>query len=513
LRLLPRVAVLIAVAALFALAFAASAQAAFPGLNGKIAFERTCCGFFLVESPPRGLSPFRSGIWTMNPDGSVAVNLSNPANDDLLPAWSADGKRLAFTEVNQRTSNGQIWTMNGDGSDPKNLSNDPSKDDAHAAWSPDGSKIVFTRNGSELWVMNSDGSGQHRLIAPPSGQDDGHPAWSPDGSKIAFDRSGQIYVVSADGSGTPTKLSNNAADGDSRPNWAPDGSKIVFGKVPGKNVFMNGSAIWIMGPDGSGPKALTKGSGFCDPGSSDAEPAFSPDGTMITFVRVLTGCAQNKPSGGRIWVMGSNASNPRAVSNPSIDASDTKPDWQPLANVISVAEIPPCTTTGAVSVSVSDPTGFKSGPKAVHFRFDGGAEQTATTTANAATIIVPAGRHALEYWGENQVGDQEASHHTASVLVDQTRPHLVILRDQHRATFRRGELATVTIKVTDSGGSGLTRNPSRRRLRVSTLRLGTHTVRATATDGCGNAATASLRYRVATLAVAHRRVVRPRFTG
>jgi hypothetical protein len=211
--------------------------------------------------------------------------------------------------------------------------------------------------------------------------------------------------------------------------------------------------------------------------------------------------------------MGSDASNPRAVSNPSIDASDTKPDWQPLANVISVAEIPPCTTTGAISVSVSDPTGFKSGPKAVHFRFDGGAEQTATTTGNAATIIVPAGRHALEYWGENQAGDQEATHHTATVQVDRTRPHVVIVRDQHRATFRRGQLATVTIRATDAGGSGLVRNPSRRHLRVSTAGLGTHTVRATATDACGNRATAALRYRVVRAAVLHRRVVRPRFTG
>jgi hypothetical protein len=150
----------------------------------------------------------------------------------------------------------------------------------------------------------------------------------------------------------------------------------------------------------------------------------------------------------------------------------------------------------------------------VHYRLDFGAEQVATTDGGTtATIPVPAGRHELEYWGQNQAGDQEAAHHNVVVTVDQTRPSVVILRDQGRSTFRRGQFASVTIRANDTGGAGLVRNPSRRRLRVSTFGLGVHTVRATATDACGNTATARLTYRVVRSAVAHRRVVRPRFTG
>jgi hypothetical protein len=184
-----------------------------------------------------------------------------------------------------------------------------------------------------------------------------------------------------------------------------------------------------------------------------------------------------------------------------------------VANVVSTAQIPPCSTTGAVTVTIGDTTGFKSSPRGVQYRLDFGPEQVATTDGGTtATIPVPAGRHELEYWGQNQAGDQERVHHNVVVTVDQTSPTVVILRDQGRATFRRGQFASVTIRASDPGGT-LVRNPSRRRLRVSTARLGTHTVRATATDACGNTATARLTYRVVRSAVSPRRVVRPRFTG
>ena len=58
---------------------------------------------------------------------------------------------------------------------------------AAPAWSPDGRKIAFVsdRDGnSEIYVMNADGSGQRRLTRNPAY--DADPAWSPDGRTIAF---------------------------------------------------------------------------------------------------------------------------------------------------------------------------------------------------------------------------------------------------------------------------------------------------------------------------------------
>lgn len=86
----------------------------------------------------------------------------------------------------------------------------------------------------------------------------------------------------------------------------------------------------------------------------------------------------------------------------------------------SAARIPACSPTGIVSVSVTDSVGT-TGAKVVHYRIDGGAEQTVATPAgnpSAANVAVPNGTHTLEYWGEDEYANRETQHHTASVTVD-----------------------------------------------------------------------------------------------
>ncbi len=92
--------------------------------------------------------------------------------------------------------------MNIDGTDVTRLTaNTAGADDISPAWSPDGSRIAFTaiRSGDapSIYVMNPDGSNRVRLTT--SGYDY-IPAWSPDGTKIAFDRGTDVYVMNADGS-------------------------------------------------------------------------------------------------------------------------------------------------------------------------------------------------------------------------------------------------------------------------------------------------------------------------
>src|SRR3954447_22172523 len=109
----------------------ATAHATFPGDNGKIAFARG------------------GDIWTMNPDGSGQVNLTNDASTQGSPAWSPDGTRIAFEEA------GKIWTMKADGTD-RVLSDDGGAivNRRDPAYSPDMTKIVFT-NGAALFTMNA----------------------------------------------------------------------------------------------------------------------------------------------------------------------------------------------------------------------------------------------------------------------------------------------------------------------------------------------------------------------
>src|SRR5229473_3031682 len=139
--------------------------------------------------------------------------------------------------------------------------------DFQPAWSPDGKKIAFTSMG-EVYVMNADGSNPTRLTNDPAGGS--APAWSPDGKKIAFTSMAEVYVMNADGS-SPTRLTYSRPDWDSADQaaWSPDGSKIAltrasFGYCDPDGVCSGSGAtlvISVINADGTGIHDLASGSG------------------------------------------------------------------------------------------------------------------------------------------------------------------------------------------------------------------------------------------------------------
>lgn len=150
------------------------------------------------------------GRYLVRTDGSGARRLPYIP---LTAVWSPDGRRIAFTRERGRTGPGpccyhapaDIYVMNADGSGTRKLTHN-ARNNAEPAWSPDGRKIAFrsTRNGNrDIYVMNADGSGKRDLTRHPA--QDGSPSWSPDGRRIAFlsDRDGRLeaHVMNADGSG------------------------------------------------------------------------------------------------------------------------------------------------------------------------------------------------------------------------------------------------------------------------------------------------------------------------
>ena len=141
------------------------------------------------------------------------------------PRWSPDGKRLAFSATALGSGSNRVVIVNVDGTastafTPVGASYDPS-------WSPDGTQLVFSRSrdgsGSartfELVVSDVTGSNVRVVVSLPEYATE--PTWSPDGRRILFSSSGGLRVVNIDGSQLTRVTSTPEGSWDRAPAWIP----------------------------------------------------------------------------------------------------------------------------------------------------------------------------------------------------------------------------------------------------------------------------------------------------
>jgi Tol biopolymer transport system component len=258
-----------------------SVTGTFPGRNGEIVFASL---------------RVRNGPWqlyVMRPDGTRQRPVTGAAGSAASPAWSPDGKWIAFLGDSKKICP-YVELMRVDGTGLRRLTHDrgcyyP------PAWSPDGTRIAFLRAltpvGGKIPVfalgtINVNGSGL-RVFAHGSGLD-GDPVWSPDGTTIAFVRSWPqaIWLMDADGTNqrqlTLPPQKPYEQDQDAYPTWSPDGNWIAFSRAHEPHMDKTGSTryredIYLIQPDGTGLRRLTRLDG------ANTSPAWSPDGKRIAF--------------------------------------------------------------------------------------------------------------------------------------------------------------------------------------------------------------------------------------
>jgi Tol biopolymer transport system component len=113
----------------------------------------------------------------MNADGSQQTQLTHSGvTNDEVPDWSPDGRHIAYEEGDP--PNGRIWVMSSDGTGNHQLTAGPGSDFG-PAWSPDGTEIAFVSDlghgDRSVYTMRKDGSDIHRVIPIPLTEN--VPAW------------------------------------------------------------------------------------------------------------------------------------------------------------------------------------------------------------------------------------------------------------------------------------------------------------------------------------------------
>jgi TolB protein len=101
----------------------------------------------------------------MRPDGTEQRNLTEANGIDMDPAWSPDGRSLAFSRLPPGEIRPDLFRMRADGSGRLNLTRTPDARERSPAWSPNGRRIAFDRD-LRIFKMESDGTGITPVTSP-----------------------------------------------------------------------------------------------------------------------------------------------------------------------------------------------------------------------------------------------------------------------------------------------------------------------------------------------------------
>jgi Tol biopolymer transport system component len=233
------------------------------------------------------------GVFISDADGKNERALVPHTGIEYSPRVSADGRWVVFTQERQGLSD--IYRAHPDGSGLEQLTRDPAFDD-QGALSPDDATLAFVSTRAsgtaDIWLLDIAKGTYRNLTNSHSGNF--RPSWSPDGQWIAF-----------------------SSDRDSKP-----------GSMPGSWENLQSTGIYIVHPDGTGLRRLTRAGGVA------GSPSWSPDGRRILYYETdEVGAYMAKSARSRTEIVSVDVASGERIQYTASNETKLSPQWLAGGNI------------------------------------------------------------------------------------------------------------------------------------------------------------------------------------